>query len=258
LHSLGYKVCIDEKYKLEYSDKKYLKFGNFTALCADADYAIAIGGDGTILRCAKCITNEKTKLLGINAGRLGFMSSLEYGEINQLSRLVNSEYSVSTRMMLDAVLHTAHGEKCEVALNDVVISRAYLKICNFHVHIDGEFLSDYRADGIAFSTPTGSTAYSLSAGGPIIEPSLEAIEMTLLCPHSLDTRPLLFSPERTVNVTHSAVNHPPVYVSVDGAEPITFANNDYLEIKRSAKEVKLIDLKRNMFYSAISSKFLNK
>jgi len=256
LHGDGFEVRADEKHREQLHDKEYVQFGSFAEFVGSADFAVAVGGDGTILKCAGHL-GSNTKLLGINAGRLGFMSSLEYSELKELSRLAKGDYKVSRRMTLDAVLHKENGTVKGNALNDVIMSSAYLKICDFSVYIDGEFFSSYRADGIAFSTPTGSTAYSLSAGGPIIEPELDAIEMTLLCPHSLYARPMLFSPHRTLCVKLGRKKDAAVYMSIDGGEPLQVNCGDSVEIKRAEKIINLIDLKKNMFYEAVSSKLIS-
>ena len=215
LHSVDIEVYINEMYKKEFEDKSFVKFGKLEDYIDDMNFAIAIGGDGTILKNAKHIVGKDIKLLGINTGRLGFMASIEPDELNELKRLKTGEYSVSERMMLKAEVTSKDGTiKKYVALNDVSIARPYAKICDFEVFVNGSLIGQYRADGVVFSTPTGSTAYSLSAGGPIIEPDLECIEMTLICPHSLFTRPMLFSSEKNITTVHRVRENPQMYLSV--------------------------------------------
>ncbi|MDR1674733.1 MAG: NAD(+)/NADH kinase [Oscillospiraceae bacterium] len=257
LNLSGITVFADGMYHKQLKCRSFVKFGEFDEIVKDISIAVVIGGDGTILKCAKRLIGYDVPLLGINTGRLGFMASLELDEIRQLSRLAGGDYTVTPRMMLEITL----GKESFTALNDVIISRLYSKICDFEVYAESAsdnavLIGEYHADGIAFSTPTGSTAYSLSAGGPIIEPGMEAIEMTLLCPHSLFTRPMVFSPERIMRIEHSAGTGPPVYISVDGGIPIEFKAGDSLKIKKSPNRIKLIELKSNAFFDSLNRKLM--
>ncbi|MBQ3567114.1 MAG: NAD(+)/NADH kinase, partial [Oscillospiraceae bacterium] len=207
-------VYIDNSYEREFTDKQFVKYGVFDDLAKEADFAIAIGGDGTILKCAKHIVGLDTKLLGINTGRLGFMSALEYDQLECIENLRNGNFSVSERMMLRAEIHDDDGLHTFEALNDISVSTAYANICDFDIRINGRIIGSYRADGVVFSTPTGSTAYSLSAGGPIIEPEMKCIEMTLICPHSLFARPMVFSPDKKITFENSSERNPQMFVSV--------------------------------------------
>ena len=202
LHQYNSEIYIDNKYFEQFQDKDYINFGVFKDFVKESDIAIAVGGDGTILKCARYLLGLNTKLLGINTGRLGFMASLEFDELSELYRLLK-DYDIIKRMMLDTRIYTGEQYCNNIALNDVSIARLYSKLCDFNVYIDDNLIGSYRADGIVISTPTGSTAYALSAGGPIIEPNLDCIEMTLLCPHSLFSRPMLFSPERVIKIVHN-------------------------------------------------------
>lgn len=256
LHQNNVELYIDKKYYEQFKDKAYVNFGVFKDFVKESDIAIAIGGDGTILKCARYLLGLDTKLLGINTGRLGFMASLEFDELNELHRLIKGDYDIIKRMMLDTRIYTGE-EYCEnIALNDVSVARVYSKLCDFSVYVDDNLIGSYRADGVVISTPTGSTAYALSAGGPIIEPDLDCIEMTLLCPHSLFSRPMLFSPDRVIKLVHNVENKPELYISIDGNEPITFNSKQVLEIKRSAYKINLIDMKRNTFYDSLNKKLM--
>lgn len=256
LQRLGIAVSADESCRAEFSGKDNIEYGEFKKLVSDCDIVIAIGGDGTILKCAKKLSDYTKPILGINSGRLGFMASVELEELSLLSRLADGNYKTERRMML-AVEHFTDGEtKRFTALNDVVIARPYSKISDFSVSANDILVSRTRADGLVFSTPTGSTAYSLSAGGPIVEPDMECIEFTPICPHSLFSRPILFSPEKILTVTHDNPADSDVYFSVDGAERIEFLSGETLRISKSERYVHLIDLKNNNFYGSINKKLM--
>lgn len=255
LHSIGAEVHIDESYLKEFSDKKFVQFGLFDNFVGNADIAVAIGGDGTILKCAKHIVSCNTKLLGVNTGRLGFMASLEYDQLGLLECLKTGSYNVSERMMLEISMDNQ--SRSFHALNDVTISGRYAKICEFDVFADSSHIGKYRADGAVFSTPTGSTAYSLSAGGPIIEPDAECIEMTLICPHSLFARPIIFSSDRVIEFVHDSDRNPELFVSIDGNDPIKLERGVRVSIKKSGLKISLINIDGRSFYNTLDRKLMH-
>lgn len=250
-------IFVDNSFKNEFSDKPFVKYGLFDDIAAEADFAVAIGGDGTILKCAKHIVGFDTKLLGINTGRLGFMSALEYDQLEQISCLKNGSYTVSERMMLKAEISDGNAVHTFEALNDICVSSFYSSICDFDVSIDGRVVGSYRADGAVFSTPTGSTAYSLSAGGPIIEPEMRCIEMTLICPHSLFARPMIFSPDKKITFENSSERNPKMYVSVDGGEPLELLCGSCVHITSSEHKIEIVDIKENTFYNSLNRKLMH-
>ncbi|MGN0612584.1 MAG: NAD(+)/NADH kinase, partial [Porcipelethomonas sp.] len=190
-------------------------------------------------------------------GRLGFMSAIEYDQLGDISRLNEGNYSISRRMMITARINNNNGSTYELeALNDVSVSAAYSNICDFNIYTDDRLIGSYRADGVVFSTPTGSTAYSLSAGGPIIEPEMKCIEMTLICPHSLFTRPMIFSPDRKLRLENSVSRNPEMFVSVDGGEPIKLSCGSEVCIERSDHEISIVDLTENTFYNSLNKKLM--
>lgn len=221
------------------------------------DMLLTIGGDGTILKWGKRAALAGKPLLGINTGRLGFMTALEADELGRLSVLRDGGYGYSRRMMLDVLLSGSNAEREFLALNDVVITKRFSsKLPEFSVRLNGIDISRIRADGLIFSTPTGSTAYALSAGGPIIEPSAECIEMTPLCAHTLLSRPMIFSENDIVTVSFSGYENSEVDVSVDGDRGIRFREGDVLTIRKSETFFNLIDIENNGFYSAVSNKLM--
>lgn len=222
------------------------------------DIVISVGGDGTILKCARYASRLGKKLLGINCGRLGFMATLEREELSQLSKLVSGEYLCEERMMLEAEVIAENGERTVLtALNEAVISSGYGSgIHDFTVIADGLTVSSLRADGLIFSTPTGASGYSLSAGGPLIEPTLDCIEFTQICPHSLFARTMLFSPEKLIEVRFKAEGRCSAELRVDGRSPILLSERDRLYIRRSPLRLKLIDILGGGYFRAINHKLM--
>ncbi len=257
LNDLGIEVFAAETYREELSAKTFVKFGAKKDTIGSCDVMIAIGGDGTILKASEYASAYFTPLLGINTGRLGFMASMELDELENLSKLKTGDYKIEKRMMIDASL--IRDEKVvmtHTALNDVVVARPYSKITDFTVSTAGMVVSSIRADGIIFATPTGSTAYALAAGGPILEPETECIQLTPICPHSLSARTMVFTASRIMEVRHSA-SEDDVYFSVDGRANCGMKRNDKLVIKRSAKKLMLIDIKGCSFFEAVNNKLMN-
>lgn len=219
---------------------------------------ISVGGDGTILKCARYASRLDKELLGINCGRLGFMATLERGELSLLSRLVSGDYLIDERMMLDAEVVSERGERVVMtALNEAVISSGYGSgIHDFTVLADGLTVSSLRADGLIFSTPTGASGYSLSAGGPLIEPTLDCIEFTQICPHSLFARTMLFSPEKQIEVRFKAEGWCAAELRVDGRRPLLLSERDKLYLRRSPLRLKLIDILGGGYFRAVSHKLM--
>ena len=222
------------------------------------DVMISVGGDGTILKCAKLAAKFKKELLGINCGRLGFMATLERGELDLLEKLVSGDYHVDERMMLEATVISDHGAKSSLtALNEAVISSGYGSgIHDFTVLANGLTVSSLRADGLIFSTPTGASAYSLSAGGPLIEPTMDCIEFTQICPHSLFARTMVFAPDREIEVRFKADKDCAVILSIDGQEPIRLSEADKLTLCRSDQRLRLIDIRGDGYFRAINHKLM--
>jgi len=255
LNKLGVESMLDEKYRNIFEDCSAV-FADFFAGIYEADFVIAIGGDGTIIHSAKHAVEYDKPLLGINVGRLGFMAGLEMDELPDLQGLVSKSYNIQKRMLLKCK-HYSDGVVNEyLALNDVVVSNGALsRIIDLDVLTNGKKIVSYRADGIILSTPTGSTAYALSAGGPIIEPSLNCISLTPICPHSLVTRTVIFSDEKTLVIRGSSLNLHPIYITVDGEQGARLEKEDYIEISKSQKKVKLICLNDKTFYEVLNQKF---
>lgn len=254
LNSAGIEVVVSHDYTAEFGDKPYVKFEDINDYVDSADIFLAIGGDGTILRCAKLLMGTETKLLGINTGTLGFMAALEADQLDALECLKTGNYRVSRRMTVDAVIHGSDGDRIYTALNEISAKSESFRICDFDVSADGYLIGKYRADGILFSTPSGSTAYALSAGGPVIEPDLECIEMNLICPHSLFARATLFSADRQLRITDRTSGETSLVVSVDGEPVHRMAENESIEIVRGRYTLNFVDVINNAFHDSLCRK----
>lgn len=219
----------------------------------NSELVIVIGGDGTILHAAKNAALYGIPVLGVNAGRLGFMAGLEMDELNSLQRLITGEYEVDCRMMLE--IHAAGYKNVYYALNDAVVSKGSLsRIIDMSVTCNGREVGNYRADGIIVSTPTGSTAYSLSAGGPVIDPRLDSIGVTPICPHSLISRTILFEPKSIICVTPLKLFGKDAYLTIDGQNNIRLENKMEVRISRSLIKARLVKLKDFSFYETLRNK----
>lgn len=223
---------------------------------AECTHIVTIGGDGTILRWGKTAAEYDIPLLGVNMGRLGFMATLERSETEKIPRLL-TEGNISRRMLMDCAVIRADGSRhVKPVLNDVVIAReSGSKLPEFRVFCGGAEVIRLRADGVIMSTPTGSTAYSLSAGGPILSPELECIEFTALCPHTLFNRPMIFSAQQEVAVSVRGYQGSRVTAVIDGENDLSFGEGDEIRLTRSAKTLRLIEAGGG-FYGSVHSKLM--
>lgn len=256
LHEMGFKIAAGESCAAAFAEFEYVEYGRFSALVQDADFAIALGGDGTMLKCARALGNSRAKLLGINTGHLGFMSALEKNELHLLDRLLTGDYTSKARMMLQATAEI-EGSSCEMrALNEIHADMRTGRVGEFSVYVDDCLVGTYRSDGVIFSTPTGSTAYALSAGGPVIEPGLSCVEMTVVCPHSLYARPMILSADHKIRLVQSGRAHSGIYVCADGKTTIQLPEGVPLEISRAAETVEIVDRMSGSFFDTLSQKLM--
>lgn len=228
-----------------------------TADVSDCICMITVGGDGTILHWGKLMARHGKPLLGVNTGRLGFMATLEPSDIGQIPDIITGEFTVSRRMLMRAEIRKSDGTVAvKDALNDVVAERDRLsKLPEFRIYCGDSEVSRLHADGVIFSTPTGSTAYSLSAGGPIIAPDMECIECTPLCPHTLFSRPMLFSAGRPITLKCEPYQGSRVTISIDGERGIRFDEGDVLRLTRAEGELCLIEAGEG-FFGAVRNKLM--
>ena len=220
------------------------------------DMLVCFGGDGTILHAAKDATTHQIPILGVNMGSVGFMAELEHGELSLLSKVTAGKYTVESRMMLDVcVKRDGRVVYEDLALNDAVMTKgAVARIVDLSVYGDGVLISDFGGDGVIVSTPTGSTAYSMAAGGPIVEPSAESIIITPICAHALQAKSFVLGRDRTVEVRTEKNNRKSVYLSVDGGKAFKLAGGDRVVIRRSESMTRLVRLTDKSFYTIVSEK----
>ena len=251
------RVCLPFEVDRTYDLPKDLRFHKLDRELLNADMVICFGGDGTILHMAKTATRKGLPILGVNIGTMGFMAELEASEMDKLKCLANGEYSIDGRMMLDVTVQRDRDIIFhDICLNDAVITKgAVARIAHLAVKCDGVEAMECSGDGIIVSTPTGSTAYNLSAGGPIVEPEAKNIIITPICAHDVGSRCIVASDKRviTVNMVHNARRN--AYVSLDGGKAFRLNMGDVVTIKKSHLETKLIRLKDRSFYDVVNAKF---
>lgn len=251
------KICLPFEIDRSYDLPRDLRFSRLDKELRDADAVICFGGDGTILHMAKTATRHKIPILGVNIGTMGFMAELESSELQQLERLANDDYSIDERMMLDVTVHRDmdiifH----DICLNDVVITKgAVARIVHLAVSCDGVQAMECGGDGVIVATPTGSTAYSLSAGGPIVEPEAHGILVTPICAHNVASRGFVACDQRviTVGLTHNTRRN--AFLSVDGGKAFRVNPDDVITIRKSELTTRLIRLKERSFYEVVNMKF---
>lgn len=256
LCELEIEVLVCDRYANSLAGENVMFLEFFKAL-DDCDILITVGGDGTILHSTKHAVEVNKPLLGINVGRLGFMAGLEEFELSSLSRLKSGDFTVQERMLLSCIHYRQDGEiTIYTALNDLVVSNGALsRMIELEVSCGGKPLTSTRADGLIFSTPTGSTAYALSAGGPVISPVVNCISLTPICPHSLFNRTVIFKDTDILTVRCAKGNRHTVYLTADGEDGAILNEGEYVEVKRSEKKAKLISLSDKSFYEILGDKF---
>ncbi len=224
---------------------------------ASADLVIAIGGDGTMLYASRLVRETGTPILGINRGRLGFLADVTPDEmIASVDRVLRGEYSTDSRLLLEARLQRhSGGEELAFALNDVVLQRRETgRMVDFETRISGRYVNTHSGDGLIVATPTGSTAYALSCGGPIIEPQLDAVVVVPICPHTLTDRPIVISADEPVDITLLQRDNTKAEITVDGFSMGGIEPDDNLRISAANKRVTLVHPPGYDFYGILRSK----
>lgn len=220
------------------------------------DMAVTLGGDGTLLSVARQMAPYKIPILGINMGHLGFLTEVELSDLyHDLECLNTNDYNVDIRMMIEAqVIRGKDTLKKFLALNDVVITKGpFARLIRLKAYANDSYIDTYPADGLIISTPTGSTAYSLSAGGPIINPNMELLLLTPICPHTLQSRSIVLSRNDIVKVKLLA-EHPEVMLTVDGQQGYKLLPKDQVIVKKSPYTTRLIRVKKRSFYDVLRKK----
>ncbi len=237
-------------------DRAELRYLPMEGVYSEADILIVLGGDGSILEAARRAAQRGTPILGINLGRLGYMAELEMGDLDELDRLFTGDYRIDARSMLRVELFSGNELKSFCyALNDAVISNGSVsRMIDLELSEGGSLVTTYRADGLIIATPTGSTAYSMSAGGAIVDPRVSCFCATPICPHSFVARPLIFSDDAVLEVRNICVREKMLYLTVDGRMNFELYRNQTVRITKSKMETKLIRLKSCGFFRKLRQK----
>lgn len=237
--------------------QRYFSYVSPEEIYETSDLIIGIGGDGVMLEAARRATPMGIPILGINMGRVGYMTELEMTELGLLEKIFEGDYYLDERAMLRVEIRSNNGNSkfTAYALNEAVVANgSTARIIDIQLSDNGRLVSEYRADGLVIATPTGSTAYSLSAGGPIIDPKLSCFCVTPICPHSLIARPLIFPDSAVLEVKNICVREKVLHLTVDGRATFDLFFGDTAIITKSALKAKLLRIKNDDFYSKIRMK----
>ena len=251
------KICLPFDVDKTFELPKDMHFHDLHREIKNADVLICFGGDGTILHSSKIATRHHVPILGVNVGTMGFMAELEASELPMLARLAQGDYRVEKRMMLRATA-TNEGRELfdEVGLNDAAITKgAIARVIQVSVECDGVEATSFSGDGVIVSTPTGSTAYSMSAGGPIVEPSAQNIIITPICAHAIHAKGIVTAPWRTISIRLGKLGRRNAFLSVDGGRAFRLNMGDVVTIRKAEMETRLIRLKQTSFYEILNNKF---
>jgi NAD+ kinase len=240
---------------IQAAGRKALVEGDIATLARESDLLLVFGGDGTMLRAARDIAGSPTPILGINIGGLGFLTAVPSSELaHALKQIWNGNFKFESRALIEAS-GVCNGEKIrETALNDIVVSRgAVSRLIALDVGVDGELITRYRCDGLIISSPTGSTAYSLAAGGAVVLPTAEVFALTPICPHALSNRSIILPLDSKITVK-AITPHPATILSADGQFVAALQANDEITIRRSRRAIRLMNLADNSFLEALRRK----
>lgn len=254
---LNPRICLPFEVDRSYELPKDIRFNRLERELPNADMVVCFGGDGTILHMAKTATRRNLPILGVNIGTMGFMAELESSELEKLAQIATGDYTIDSRMMLDVTVQRDRDIIFhDIALNDVVVTKgAVARIVHLNVKCDGVDAMECGGDGIIIATPTGSTAYSLSAGGPIVEPDARNILITPICAHDVGSRCIVASEKRVISVSMVKNARRNAYLSVDGGKALRLNMGDIATVKTSKLETKLVRLQQRSFYDIVNVKF---
>ena len=253
------KTCYIQQKEVEDPQGRY-RYTDAQHVSDEVECVLVLGGDGTLLQAARDLVDRSIPLLGINMGTLGYLAEIDRKNIfPALDKLIGGEYTVEHRMMLTGTaFHQSRRMLADIALNDIVISRnGRLRVVDFNVYVDGAFLSSYTADGIIISTPTGSTGYNLSVGGPIVAPEASLILLTAIAPHTLNSRPIVLPDfvEITIEIgTNHGTDIDGAEATFDGDTSVKLSSGDRIVITRSMWEALMIKTKNTSFLEILREK----
>jgi NAD+ kinase len=240
-----------------FMEKKCADSRPLASIGQDIDLAIVVGGDGTMLHVARSLARFGVPLIGVNLGHLGFLTDIPTERMyEELTHILDGDFETEERILLEAeVVRDGKVLHADNAFNDVVINKGQLaRLIEFETWLDDEFVNSTRADGIIIATPTGSTAYALSAGGPILHPTLPAIILVPICPHTLSDRPLAVSSDSRVEIVMISTAHQSAHVTLDGQTNFSIQDNDRVRVRRAERPVTLIHPSRRNHYDVLRAK----
>ncbi|MCR4430707.1 MAG: NAD(+)/NADH kinase [Tepidanaerobacteraceae bacterium] len=254
LHEKGYRVLLPENVS-EHLEGTFIRIAS-NKIFNEIDCAVTLGGDGTLLNLARQLAPYEVPILGINMGHMGFLTEIELPDLyKDLEKFIASKFFIDTRMMLEAqVVRKNRVLERFITLNDAVITKGpFARLIRLKVFSNEAYIDTYPSDGLIVSTPTGSTAYSLSAGGPIINPNMELILLTPICPHTLRSRSIVISKDDIIKIQVIA-EHPETMLTVDGQQGYRLLPGDEVIVKRSDYHTRLIRIKKRCFYDILRKK----
>ena len=259
LEEHGKTCCIQSERNIECTEEDY-KYTNASLIPKDVECVLVLGGDGTLIQGARDIVGRNIPILGFNLGTLGFLTEIEHENMYlALDKLMNDEFILESRMMLKGTMyHEEEAVFTNIALNDIVLNRSgALRVVDYEIYVNGEFLYTCPADGIIISTPTGSTGYNLSAGGPIVSPSSAMILLTPICPHSLNSSSIVLSAEDKIMVKLGPGRRnrqEEAEATFDGAQSVKLITGDYVEITQAKETTKLVKISKKSFVETMRKK----
>lgn len=258
---MGCEICIGaqnrDRVQRLVRNRRGLRFVSPNSLCRGVDMLIVLGGDGSILEAGRMAAPEGVPIVGVNLGRLGYMAEIEMNELHLIDKIVRGQYAVDERSMLKVELLRGGRDSLAsaFALNDAVITNGSVaRMIDLELREGGTVLSTYRADGLIFTTPTGSTAYSMSAGGPIIDPRQRCICVTPICPHSLAARPLIFPDDAVLEAKNICEREKMLYLTIDGRISLELCRGDVVRVSRAELTTRLLRVKTRSFYTTLRQK----
>ncbi|MGL5973216.1 MAG: NAD(+)/NADH kinase [Oscillospiraceae bacterium] len=258
LHSHDILCYINEDFKLILKSDICI-FAKIDEAINYCDFILTIGGDGTLMHGAKIAINKNKPIVGINLGRLGFLATIEKNNLQDIIDICDNKYNISSRMLLDVTLENNGEKSVFTAVNDIVVSKGIVaKITDLDIYYNNNFLTTYRCDGLVFSTPTGSTAYSMAAGGPIIDINVKGINFTPICTHSIFNKSIIFNEDIILKVKINKNNKTDIYVTIDGEAPHNINENYVISVKKSDKVLKLIEGLNTDYYKTLYNKLIDK
>lgn len=257
LYDAGYSPIVSNEYRNIFPET-YCYKTTLEEMFKMSGMVITLGGDGTFLNIADLAVRYDVAILGVNLGTLGYLAQLDKNEIERIPEILTKEVSIQNRMMLNVIVYRDNKKVYDYsALNDVVVTRSAVLMKPIYVDLIGDtgVIADYFCDGLIFSTPTGSSAYSLSVGGPIMDPTMEAILVSAISPHSLSSHSLVFNAERDLQCKVHSAKTVNALISVDGRHVFYIHQNDKIYIRKNSKYLKLVQLTDSDFYTVLKRKF---